>query len=87
VLFCLISGVGAEGAVTATAMIKKCPGAPEIAVSDNTCLDMLDTVLTGAEGGDATQNACVRAGPGVYKVETAAGGAGEFPFLTADAEE
>jgi hypothetical protein len=87
VLFCLIPDTQGTN-TTATAMIERCPADPTITPSTaNNCLNILDAVLTGTEGGDATQNACVRAGPGRYRVVGVAGGAGDFPILTAEAEE
>jgi hypothetical protein len=86
VLFTLIDDVAGTSA-TATAMIEKCVCDTTIARNTNTCIDILDTALTGTEGAPGTQNASVRAGPGCYRVTTVAGVAGDHPILTAEAEE
>jgi hypothetical protein len=86
VLFCLVDDVAGTSA-TATAAVERCIGDARIAANGNTCIDILDTPLTGTEGGDATQNACVRAGPGRYRIVTVGGAAGDHPFVAAEAEE
>jgi hypothetical protein len=86
VLFCFVDDVaGTSG--TADVMIEKCIGDANVAANTNTCIDILDADLTGLAGSDATQNACVRAGPGRYRAVTTAGASGDFPVLTAEAEE
>jgi hypothetical protein len=74
-LICLDPDVTTEGAATAEVMIRRCH-AEATTVSVNTCFATLDSSLTGATGGSATQDACERYGPGVYYIEvtTSAGG-------------
>lgn len=86
VLFTFVDDVAGTSA-TATAAVEKCPCDPNITLSGNTCLDILDTPLTGTEGSPTTQNASVRAGPGCYRVVTVGGTATDHPFLLAEAEE
>jgi hypothetical protein len=89
-LWCLNPANDSDGAATAQVWIRTCFGGALVGASvtnDFNCGRILDAALTGATGAPATQNACVRTGPGKYYVEvTAAGLAGENPYVSAEAE-
>lgn len=85
-LFCFVDDVAGTSA-TATVMLQKCVGDTNITPTDSqSCLDLLDTALVGAEGAAGTQTACLRVGPGRYRAITVAGADGDFPVLTVEAE-
>ena len=85
-LFTFIDDVDGTSA-TATAMVEKCPCDVSVTRNGNTCIDILDAVLDGTQGGDTTQNAAVRVGPGCFRVVGVAGASGDFPFVYVEAEE
>lgn len=85
-LFTFIDDVAGTSA-TATAMVQKCPCDTSITRNGNTCIDILDAVLTGTEGASGTQNAAIRVGPGCFRVVGVAGANGDFPFVYLEAEE
>lgn len=64
-LICLDSNVADEGASGAAVMIRRC-NTGATTYDANTCIEILDSALTGLVGAAGTQNACIRVSRGSY---------------------
>jgi len=85
-LACIDSDVAqSEGAGTFEVMIQRCLD-PTVAVTDNTCVDVLAAALTGLGGSSTTQNACLRIPRGQYRVVITAPTAAEVGILQVQGE-
>ncbi len=88
-LICLDSHTGSEANGAARIHPRKCLGGVLPAANPEfECITILDNPLDGTQGAAATQNACIRVGPGVYflDVTVPVGGAPEAALVLIQAE-
>ena len=88
-LICFDPHTGDEGVSGAEIDLRYCPsGAKAAADPEFTCFKINDATLDGTTGASATQNSCLRVGPGAYwsDVGTTAGGDDAVVYFSGESE-
>ncbi len=66
-LICFDPDTSTDGVATGQVTIRRCPSGNKPGTNpENTCGVIMDSPLTGLTGAAATQNQCIRVGPGLY---------------------
>jgi len=87
VLICLDPSAATEGTANATVHIRQCMQSTKPGSNPNfTCTRITETPLDGTQG-NASQNACIRAGTGFYYVQNSTSAAGDNARVKLQSEE